>query len=190
MGAMGAMGGMGGMMMPGMMGGMGAMGSMMMPGLGGLGDVSSFPNAKPGDWQCQACGDHVFARNSNCRKCGAPRPEGAGLPVGAGCGSGGLFGARAGMMGGGGGGKGGGLGGGMQPGDWACPACGDHQFARNSKCRKCGCPKPEAERTGRERSRSPIKQRMGTAILAAGGTLPTNVTTTSGRQVVAPSWAQ
>jgi len=27
-------------------------------------------------------------------------------------------------------------------GDWMCPACGDHQFARNSSCRQCGGPKP------------------------------------------------
>jgi len=38
--------------------------------------------------------------------------------------------------GGGGGGKG------MMPGDWACPGCGDHQFARNTECRKCGTPNP------------------------------------------------
>lgn len=33
-------------------------------------------------------------------------------------------------------------GGGPMPGDWSCPACGDHQFARNPACRKCGAPKP------------------------------------------------
>jgi len=33
-------------------------------------------------------------------------------------------------------------GGGMQEGDWNCPACGDHQFQRNTECRKCGTPKP------------------------------------------------
>jgi predicted RNA-binding Zn-ribbon protein involved in translation (DUF1610 family) len=27
-------------------------------------------------------------------------------------------------------------------GDWECPACGDKQFARNLKCRKCGAPRP------------------------------------------------
>lgn len=26
----------------------------------------------------------------------------------------------------------------MRPGDWACPNCGDHNFARNTQCRKCG----------------------------------------------------
>merc|ERR1719310_2147730 len=29
------------------------------------------------------------------------------------------------------------------PGDWACPKCGDHQFARNLSCRSCGGPKPK-----------------------------------------------
>eukprot|EP00930_Biecheleria_cincta_P040308 TRINITY_DN27626_c0_g1_i1.p1 TRINITY_DN27626_c0_g1~~TRINITY_DN27626_c0_g1_i1.p1 ORF type:complete len:520 (-),score=91.49 TRINITY_DN27626_c0_g1_i1:11-1570(-) len=28
------------------------------------------------------------------------------------------------------------------PGDWHCRACGDLQFARNKKCRKCSTPKP------------------------------------------------
>ena len=30
-----------------------------------------------------------------------------------------------------------------RPGDWNCPSCDDHQFARNTKCRKCGEPKPK-----------------------------------------------
>eukprot|EP00746_Dinoflagellata_sp_MGD_P004127 gnl/MRDRNA2_/MRDRNA2_107986_c0_seq1.p1 gnl/MRDRNA2_/MRDRNA2_107986_c0~~gnl/MRDRNA2_/MRDRNA2_107986_c0_seq1.p1 ORF type:complete len:415 (-),score=64.20 gnl/MRDRNA2_/MRDRNA2_107986_c0_seq1:84-1328(-) len=30
-----------------------------------------------------------------------------------------------------------------RPGDWDCPACGDLQFARNQRCRKCGEPNPE-----------------------------------------------
>eukprot|EP00929_Paragymnodinium_shiwhaense_P049764 TRINITY_DN25092_c0_g1_i1.p1 TRINITY_DN25092_c0_g1~~TRINITY_DN25092_c0_g1_i1.p1 ORF type:complete len:332 (+),score=57.31 TRINITY_DN25092_c0_g1_i1:159-1154(+) len=28
------------------------------------------------------------------------------------------------------------------PGDWTCPACGDHQFARNAHCRRCGGQNP------------------------------------------------
>jgi len=27
----------------------------------------------PGDWICQNCGDHQFARNTSCRSCGAPK---------------------------------------------------------------------------------------------------------------------
>merc|ERR1712232_634971 len=30
----------------------------------------------------------------------------------------------------------------MEPGDWFCPSCGDHQFKRNHCCRKCGTPNP------------------------------------------------
>jgi len=31
---------------------------------------------------------------------------------------------------------------GFLPGDWNCPKCGDHQFARNLSCRSCGTSKP------------------------------------------------
>lgn len=31
--------------------------------------------AKPGDWTCVECGDHVFASKDRCRKCGAERPK-------------------------------------------------------------------------------------------------------------------
>lgn len=30
-------------------------------------------------------------------------------------------------------------------GDWYCPGCGDHQFARNTECRKCGAPNPQGQ---------------------------------------------
>ena len=30
----------------------------------------------------------------------------------------------------------------MHTEDWICSNCGDLQFARNDKCRKCGEPKP------------------------------------------------
>jgi len=29
-----------------------------------------------------------------------------------------------------------------QPGDWFCPGCSDHQFAKNTVCRRCGTPNP------------------------------------------------
>jgi len=29
------------------------------------------------------------------------------------------------------------------PGDWTCPNCGDHNFAKNKQCRNCGFPRPE-----------------------------------------------
>merc|ERR1712061_26808 len=30
----------------------------------------------------------------------------------------------------------------MRDGDWLCPSCSDHQFAKNISCRKCGEPRP------------------------------------------------
>ncbi len=30
----------------------------------------------------------------------------------------------------------------MRPGDWSCPKCRDHQFARNHHCRECGTARP------------------------------------------------
>eukprot|EP00408_Alexandrium_pacificum_P022468 CAMPEP_0171203778 /NCGR_PEP_ID=MMETSP0790-20130122/25696_1 /TAXON_ID=2925 /ORGANISM="Alexandrium catenella, Strain OF101" /LENGTH=66 /DNA_ID=CAMNT_0011669249 /DNA_START=1 /DNA_END=197 /DNA_ORIENTATION=+ len=54
------------------MGGMGGMGQMAAP------VASSNQSVKEGDWQCQACGDHQFARNAQCRKCGSPKPAGMG----------------------------------------------------------------------------------------------------------------
>lgn len=213
----------------------------------------------PGDWTCPGCGDHQFARNSECRKCGTPNPGGGGASFGGGgagaawqdpaaaageptmpcCihgiergvmsltndGSGGIRckpgdECQPGMKGGGkaggamkGGAKGGGgkgdkgdtkewqkkvrlctyfeqgsctrgpsctfahgeadvgtyvntltgevkganekgkgagknpQGTGMLPGDWACPGCGDHQFARNAECRKCSTPNPNLNGT-------------------------------------------
>lgn len=34
------------------------------------------PGFKPGDWYCPQCGDHQFAKNTNCRKCGEARQGG------------------------------------------------------------------------------------------------------------------
>merc|ERR1719343_1415123 len=83
--------------------------------------------AKPGDWLCPACGDLQFAKNAACRKCGQPSPLGQGAgalaPSAGGCGGGAV--AK------------------LKPGDWVCPNCSDHQFAKNEACRKCGTPKPE-----------------------------------------------
>ena len=40
-------------------------------------------------------------------------------------------------------GKGGQKGATERPGDWKCPACQDHQFAKNEVCRKCGTARPK-----------------------------------------------
>lgn len=93
------------------------------------GSGGSTANMMPGDWMCPVCSDHVFARNPACRRCGAPKPENA-----VACSLGGAMPPRAGISN-------------NQralPGDWNCPRCKDLQFARNSQCRMCGCPKPDA----------------------------------------------
>lgn len=82
-------------------------------------------NTKPGDWNCKACGDLQFARNTKCRRCGAEKPSEAELaaagPVRANVSPDGRP---------------------MRPGDWICPICADHVFAKNEQCRKCGHPRP------------------------------------------------
>mmetsp|Transcript_6257 Transcript_6257/g.14971 ORF Transcript_6257/g.14971 Transcript_6257/m.14971 type:complete len:368 (+) Transcript_6257:80-1183(+) len=87
----------------------------------------------PGDWTCPSCGDHQFARNPTCRKCGAQQPR-------AGCmgtarasqtvqeGTGGAFAPLAHQS----------RDQTPQPGDWYCNFCNDLQFARNTQCRRCG----------------------------------------------------
>jgi len=97
---------------------------------------------RPGDWVCPRCNDHVFAKNSACRRCGTPRPTTNGYgygqqPVTGGSQS-------------------------MKPGDWYCPQCRDLQFARNSVCRICSTPRPTEANVAavdgqRLRSRSPYR---------------------------------
>lgn len=139
----------------------------------------------PGDWKCGSCGEHNYARNKQCRKCGTAQEAGGspfsfisttvlpekdtasieaflaenGIEHHAGETFRGLQShlqrlvisagtlkdardptavlisrinkARNGTL---------------QPvhsmpGDWQCSNCSDHNFARNSNCRKCGTPK-------------------------------------------------
>mmetsp|Transcript_76271 Transcript_76271/g.93662 ORF Transcript_76271/g.93662 Transcript_76271/m.93662 type:complete len:355 (-) Transcript_76271:197-1261(-) len=82
-------------------------------------------NTKPGDWNCKACGDLQFARNTKCRRCGAEKPSEAELAAAPPARPNVAPDGRP-----------------MRPGDWMCPICGDHVFARNSQCRKCGQPRP------------------------------------------------
>ena len=39
----------------------------------------------------------------------------------------------------------------LKPGDWLCPACGDHQFAKNVACRMCGARNPHPTNYKKER---------------------------------------
>jgi len=109
--------------------------------------TASSPMARAGDWYCPACNDLQFARNTHCRRCGQPNP-GGGQQAATGAGGYGGFGA-----GGYGGGysSGGSYGGGnleMRPGDWICPKCNDHVFAKNAVCRRCNTPNPKPEASG------------------------------------------
>ncbi|CAK9081343.1 unnamed protein product [Durusdinium trenchii] len=113
---------------------------------------------KEGDWICVDCGDHQFARNTSCRRCGAARPGTAAVP------SGHVVPPRAHLQrnaptvvvadnaG-------------FVEGDWMCLACGDHQFARNVSCRRCGAAKPSA--TGQLRHVPPVIEIDGTRYIAA-----------------------
>lgn len=102
---------------------------------------SSAETPRLGDWFCPKCGDLQFARNSSCRKCSTPKPSGAGLNEESGPTA--LVSSNHQKM---------------MPGDWLCYKCGDLQFARNSKCRQCGAPKPESA-GGRDGSRSRSRSR-------------------------------
>merc|ERR1711948_104859 len=53
-------------------------GGMSAGGMSG-GCMSAGQKFAAGDWNCPACGDHQFARNTNCRKCGADKPMDVGI---------------------------------------------------------------------------------------------------------------
>eukprot|EP00416_Gambierdiscus_australes_P024821 CAMPEP_0171071298 /NCGR_PEP_ID=MMETSP0766_2-20121228/10247_1 /TAXON_ID=439317 /ORGANISM="Gambierdiscus australes, Strain CAWD 149" /LENGTH=363 /DNA_ID=CAMNT_0011527833 /DNA_START=122 /DNA_END=1209 /DNA_ORIENTATION=+ len=105
-------------------------------------------NFKDGDWHCAACGDHQFARNSQCRRCGAPKPVVSTNQQVA------------------------------KPGDWICPnpACQDLQFERNPACRRCGTPKPvKSDTVVGERWNGEVvnlNARVGFGASKGGGVLP------------------
>merc|ERR1711879_1088683 len=66
-------------------------------------------------------GDHQFAKNTHCRKCGTPCPnpqEGIapGMP------------SRRSLK--------------KNPGDWFCSKCGDLQSVQDMKCKACGMMHP------------------------------------------------
>jgi predicted RNA-binding Zn-ribbon protein involved in translation (DUF1610 family) len=97
-------------------------------------------NMKIGDWICTSCGDHQFAKNEACRRCRTPKPRASGGGKGF-CGKGYGHGGKGMMQA-----KGYGgvmpMGANVKPGDWQCPKCGDHQFAKNTQCRQCSESKP------------------------------------------------
>ncbi|CAJ1453472.1 unnamed protein product [Effrenium voratum] len=109
--------------------------------------------ARDGDWNCKMCGDLQFARNATCRRCGAEKPSDAGLTPAVATAPATPLAVRS-------------PGGDMRPGDWNCPRCHDHVFARNEHCRRCGTTRP----TGADM-----------AAMAAAGTLPPTIAAAGGQ---------
>lgn len=100
-------------------------------GRGGGGGGGQIP--MPGDWNCPACNDLVFAKNMACRRCGEAKPS-AGSFAGTMSSRGNSQPQSAstnGQV--------------AQAGDWYCPSCNDLQFARNTACRRCGAAPPTTD---------------------------------------------
>lgn len=109
---------------------------------------------KQGDWNCKACGNHNFARRTECKQCQAAKPAAGDesptkkarladaneAPAGAG----------------------------FLAGDWNCAACGNHNFARRTACNKCQAAKPG----GAVENDAPIGAENGAAAAAAAAEEP------------------
>ena len=82
-------------------------------------------NMKSGDWNCPKCKNHNFANKKVCNRtgCEEPKPRGGGR----GRDSRGQrsFGDSN-----------------MKPGDWNCPKCKNHNFAKREVCNRCDTRKP------------------------------------------------
>lgn len=88
----------------------------------GCGGKGGKDTPRPGDWNCPNCGYMLYANRTECRRCGTPKPEGAGLdvvPQQTG------FAHKPAL-----------------PGDWICPGCSDLVFAKHPVCRRCQTPNP------------------------------------------------
>ena len=105
---------------------------------------------------------------------------GNGMGMGGGYGGGMGGGMGMGMGGGYGGGMGGGMGGGGSggrggrpiagvDGNWACPACGNVNFAMRSVCNRCKEPKPSQEQVAHQANRAPSQSRNGAPIEGVDG---------------------
>mmetsp|Transcript_37350 Transcript_37350/g.105381 ORF Transcript_37350/g.105381 Transcript_37350/m.105381 type:complete len:87 (+) Transcript_37350:873-1133(+) len=85
----------------------------------------------PGDWRCQECDFHNFARNTTCYRCDAEKPHDENE-----------YGPRAFTD--------------ARAGYWTCPECSAHNMAGVEACLRCDTNKPHnsewASRSSENRS--------------------------------------
>lgn len=100
---------------------------------------------RPGDWCCPSCGNHNYASRKSCGKCGVSKmilvqgmlggammpqqhmmPQHQMQPQ--------MQAQRQAQMS---------MGPFARPGDWKCPQCENHNYARRTECNKCGGPKQD-----------------------------------------------
>jgi len=81
------------------------------------------PALQPGDWLCEKCGHHNFARRTECQRefCKAPRPP------------------RPSQI--------------PRPGDWDCEKCGEMNFSFRTECHKADCQAPRPAGGGQPSAR-------------------------------------
>lgn len=96
---------------------------------------------RPGDWSCASCGNHNFASRLACNKCGAAKALASGGCAVAGYGPAATSARRRASPYATAVTASSGLGSVMRPGDWACPACGNHNYASRAVCNRCKAPK-------------------------------------------------
>ena len=110
-----------------------------------------------GDWTCPKCKNSNFAFRTECNRCDAKKPEGAGNRSDGGGGyrgdrghgrkdRGGQGGDRGGHRSSDRGGRDGGRSekrGNDRGGDWHCPKCNNSNFAFRTECNRCDAKKPE-----------------------------------------------
>ncbi len=88
-------------------------------------------NMKPGDWSCPKCKNHNYANKKVCNRtgCEEPKPRGGG---GRGRDSRGYQSSNSGGF----------NDSNMKPGDWSCPKCKNHNYAKRTVCNRCDTRKP------------------------------------------------
>jgi len=88
-------------------------------------------NMKPGDWSCPKCKNHNFSNKKVCNRTGCEEPK----PRGGGGRGGDSRGYRSNNSGGFNDSN-------MKPGDWNCPKCKNHNYAKRTVCNRCDTRKP------------------------------------------------